>query len=128
MIVAIGTDLVRIERIATTIQRFGSCFLKRIFTEQEIAFCSARVGTVASACYAKRFAAKEAIAKALGWGMSGGIWFRDIEILPDNYGKPVVQVMAATAARLRALQVDRIHLSLTDEEGLASAVVILEQL
>ncbi|MBF0158806.1 MAG: holo-ACP synthase [Magnetococcales bacterium] len=127
MIIALGTDLVRIERIAAAIGRFGDRFLQRIFTDREVALCQVRAHA-ASACYAKRFAAKEAMAKALGTGMREGIWFRDMEVLSDAYGKPVMYTTAATAIRLQQLQVDRVHLSLSDEAGLAWAVVVLEQL
>ncbi|MBF0272475.1 MAG: holo-ACP synthase [Magnetococcales bacterium] len=131
MILGIGTDLVSIERIEHILSRHADRFIQRVFTPAEQQLCGTRKA-VSSACWAKRFAAKEALVKALGTGMRDGIWFTDVEILNDPLGRPVMTVTGEGARRLQALGsthgvgTTRIHLSLADESGFALAYVILE--
>jgi len=86
MIVGTGIDMVNMERIERTINRWGRLFLHRVFTEKEITGCETR--THPSECFAARFAAKEAWLKAIGWGLRNGIHWRDIEVQNDPLGRP----------------------------------------
>jgi holo-[acyl-carrier protein] synthase len=126
MIVGIGTDLVSIDRIERAITRHGDAFLNRIFSERERTLCQSRTPT--AACFAKRFAAKEAVSKALGFGFRDGIWFTDMEVLPDPWGKPAIHMGGESRRYLNGLQNIRIHLSLSDDQGFAQAFVVIERL
>ncbi len=87
-IIGIGTDIIEIERIESSIKEHGDKFLSRLFTDQEIAYCKKHKHAVKH--FAGRFAAKEAIAKAIGSGFGKSLSWKDIEILPDENGKPIV--------------------------------------
>lgn len=122
MIAGIGIDLVEKRRFRTVMQRWGDRFLTRVFTEQEISLCRTK-GDPCGA-FAVRFAAKEAVLKAIGTGWTGGTSWKDIEILTGEYGRPHVQLHGT----VRTLAADgQIHLSLTHEKGNAAAVAILEK-
>jgi holo-[acyl-carrier protein] synthase len=127
MIIGIGTDLVDIRRIERTIQRHGDRFLARIFTEAERARAGHRVDVVET--YAKRFAAKEACAKALGTGFRRGVFFRDIGVVNLPSGKPTLQLAGGARARLQAITPKgyraEIDIALTDEWPIAQAMVII---
>jgi holo-[acyl-carrier protein] synthase len=126
MICGIGVDLVRVDRLARALTRHGERFLRRVFTDREIAYCQgrARQGVYQ---FAQRFAAKEAFSKALGVGLrEGGIRWREVEVLPDPRGKPEIQVTGRAAQLCEELGVKGMHLSLTDEDNLAVAMVVLE--
>jgi holo-[acyl-carrier protein] synthase len=127
MIIGIGTDLVDIRRIERTIQRHGDRFLARIFTEAERARAGRRVDVVET--YAKRFAAKEACAKALGTGFRRGVFFRDIGVVNLPSGKPTLQLAGGARARLQAITPKgyraEIDIALTDEWPIAQAMVII---
>lgn len=129
MIIGIGTDLCDGHRIEASMTRFKDRFLDRIFTEAEQAhaFATARPGL----SFAKRFAAKEAVAKALGTGVRG-FFFTDIEIVSGHLGKPHVLLHGGAAEVLRALlptgMQAHIHLSLSDEPPLAVAYALIEGL
>jgi len=126
MIYGIGVDLVRVERIAAAIARYGNRFLKRIFTPQEIAACQGRTWAVSG--FAMRFAAKEAFSKALGVGLRrGGIRWREVEVVPDSLGKPEIFVSGRAAALCAEASITGMHITLTDEDNHALAVVILER-
>jgi holo-[acyl-carrier protein] synthase len=127
VIVGIGTDLVDIRRIERTIARHGERFLQRIFTPTERALAARRHNPAAT--YAKRFAAKEACAKALGTGFRDGIFFRDLGVVNLPSGRPT---MALTGAALRRLQdllppghEAQIDLAITDEYPMAQAFVVI---
>ncbi|MBF0165041.1 MAG: holo-ACP synthase [Magnetococcales bacterium] len=129
MILGIGTDLVEIARIGKALERHPERFAAKVFTDAERQACARRQET---ACLAKRFAAKEAMAKALGTGMRDGVWFTGMEVENDPLGRPTLRVNGETARRLETLR-DRsgaqkvvIHLSLADEGGFALAHVVLE--
>ena len=128
MIIGFGNDLCDIRRIESSLERFGERFLARCFTETERAKSDGRAARAAS--YAKRFAAKEACAKALGTGFRGGVAFRDMGVVNLPSGKPTLKLTGGAAARLQALtppdHIARIHLTLTDEYPLAQAQVIIE--
>jgi holo-[acyl-carrier protein] synthase len=130
VIIGIGTDIVDIRRIERTVARFGERFLDRIFTAKERARAERRANRVAT--YAKRFAAKEACAKALGTGFRKGVFFRDIGVVNLASGQPTLSLTGGAAARLASLIppgfAARIDLALTDEWPLAQAFVIISAL
>jgi len=127
MILGIGTDLANIERIQRVLDRFGDRFRNRVFTETEQR--RAERMTDPAAVYAKRWAAKEACSKALGTGFRKGVFWRDMELAPLASGKPTLRLTGGALARMRALTPDgmeaRVEVSLSDESGLANAVVII---
>lgn len=126
MIVGNGTDIVEVARIAGSLERFGVRFAKKILSPTELAqYESAKSGLN---FLAKRFAAKEAVAKALGTGMRQGVHFTNIEIVRDKFGKPGVQLKSGALQRADALGIDRWHLSISDERHYALAFVIAESL
>jgi holo-[acyl-carrier protein] synthase len=129
VIVGIGSDLCRLDRIAETLTRFGDRFTHRLFTEQERAAAARR--TDPAPTYARRFAAKEACAKALGVGVAGLAW-RDIGVVNDARGKPTLELAGGAAARLAAITPEgltpHLHLSLTDDPPYALAFVVIEAL
>ena len=133
MIIGTGSDLIDITRIERTLERHGARFIERCFTPVEIAKAERRreAGTHV-ATYAKRFAAKEACAKALGTGFSDGVYFRDIGVVNDPSGRPTLQLAGGALARLMSMvppgTQPRIHLTLTDEPPLVQAHVIIEAL
>lgn len=134
MILGIGNDLVDIRRIARSIERFGDRFIDRIFTPAERAVADRRAGGNAAnnnraAAYAKRFAAKEACAKALGTGFDDGVFWRDIGVVNLPKGRPVLTLTGGALARVEAMtppgMTARLHLTLTDEFPLAEAIVMI---
>ena len=128
MILGIGTDLCDIRRIERSLGRFGTRFTHRIFTPGERARSERRAASAAS--YARRFAAKEACAKALGTGMRAGVFWRDMGVVNLRSGKPTMALTGGAAARLAALvpagYTPVIHVTITDEWPLAQAFVIIE--
>lgn len=128
MIVGVGSDLCDIRRIEVTLDRFGDRFVKRCFTEVERRRSDGRAGRAAS--YAKRFAAKEACAKALGTGFKRGVFWRDMGVVNLPSGQPTMKLTGGAAERLKAILPPEaeafIHLSLTDEPPLAQAFVVIE--
>jgi holo-[acyl-carrier protein] synthase len=130
MIVGVGSDLIDIRRIAKSLERYGERFTSRIFTGIEQAKSDRRKERAAS--YAKRFAAKEACAKALGTGLSQGVFWRDMGVVNLPGGKPTMNLTGGAAARLDRLMPKGhravIHLTITDDFPLAQAFVIIEAL
>ena len=128
MIVGIGSDLTDIRRIEQTLERYGARFVERCFTEIERRRSDGRAGRAAS--YAKRFAAKEACAKALGTGLRRGVFWRDMGVINLPSGQPTMRLTGGAAARLAAILPPGtepvIHLTITDEPPLAQAFVIIE--
>jgi holo-[acyl-carrier protein] synthase len=128
MIIGIGSDLCDIRRIERSIERFGDRFTRRIFTEGERARSDRRAARAPS--YARRFAAKEACAKALGTGLSHGVFWRDMEIVNLSTGQPTLRLTGGALDRLRSLTPPGheavLHVSLTDDPPLAQAFVIIE--
>ncbi len=131
MIIGTGSDLIDIRRIEKVLARHGQRFINRCFTEKEMTKAEARrkAGTHIST-YAKRFAAKEAMSKALGSGINHGIYLRDIGVVNDKNGRPTLELTGGALNKLKALtpagKSAFIHLSLTDEPPLAQATVIIE--
>ena len=130
MIIGIGSDLIDIRRIEKTIERHGDRFIQRVFTSVEQAKSDRR--RLRAASYAKRFAAKEACAKALGTGLSRGVFWRDMGVVNLPGGKPTMHLTNGAQKRLHALMPAGhhavIHLTITDEFPLAQAFVIIEAL
>ncbi len=128
MIIGIGADLTDIRRIATTLDRFGDRFTQRIFTETERRRSERKLDPAAS--YAKRFAAKEACAKALGTGLRRGVFWRDMGVENARSGQPTLVLAGGAAERLAALTPAGaravIHLSLSDDHPYAQAFVVIE--
>lgn len=127
MIIGIGNDITDIRRIEKVIERHGERFLSRIFTDVERARAERRAKSVET--YAKRFAAKEACSKALGTGMRGGVWWRDMGVVNLPSGRPTMKLTGGAATRLARLvppgYTADIHVSITDEYPLAQAFVII---
>jgi holo-[acyl-carrier protein] synthase len=127
VILGIGADLCSIERIQQSIDRFGDRFLDKIFTSAERARADSLKGRAAS--YAKRFAAKEAFAKAVGSGFRGELWMTQISVINDTLGRPSLELTGAAQAALDALTPPGhaldVHLTLTDDHPFAQAFVVL---
>jgi holo-[acyl-carrier protein] synthase len=130
MILGIGSDLIDIRRIEKSLERHGERFITRIYTDIERARSERRRGRAAS--YAKRFAAKEACSKALGSGISEGVYWRDLGVVNLPSGKPTMHLTGGAAAKLERLLPTGhravIHLTITDDFPLAQAFVIIEAL
>jgi holo-[acyl-carrier protein] synthase len=130
LIVGIGSDLTDIRRIQQTLTRFGGRFEARIFTEVERARSDRKADRASS--YAKRFAAKEACAKALGTGMRAGVFWRDLGVVNARSGQPAMALTGGAAERLAMLTPPGhrcvVHLTLTDDHHYAQAFVVIEAL
>jgi len=125
MLVGTGTDLMEIDRVAASIERYGRRFLERIFTEGEILYCERKKKTAAES-FAARFAAKEAAAKALGTGISRGVSWKELEVRREPGGRPTLHLSGRAAERAARMGVRHISLSLTHTRELAMAVVMME--
>jgi holo-[acyl-carrier protein] synthase len=132
MILGIGNDLIDIRRIEASLERFGDRFIGRVFTETERARSERRTTgrhSPRAASYAKRFAAKEACAKALGTGLRRGVFWRDMGVVNLPSGQPTLRLTGGALARLKALTPEgyraEIALTMTDEYPMAEAVVII---
>ena len=127
MILGMGNDLVDIRRIERTLRRFGARFIERVFTKVEREKSEQRKNSCAS--YAKRFAAKEACAKALGTGFRQGVFWRDLGVINLDSGKPSMVLTGGAAQRLASMTPSgmkvMIEISITDESSLAEAIVII---
>ncbi len=130
MIIGLGSDLIDIRRIENSLQRFGDRFINRIYTDVEKAKSERRRERAAS--YAKRFAAKEACSKALGTGLSNGVFWRDMGVVNLPSGKPTFKLTNGALKRLESMMPEGmepvIHLTITDDFPLAQAFVIIEAL
>ncbi|PZQ44054.1 MAG: holo-ACP synthase [Micavibrio aeruginosavorus] len=131
MIIGIGADILDIRRLGKVLDRHGERFIKRCFTEAERAKAERRraAGTHV-ATYAKRFAAKEALSKALGTGFSHGVFMKDIGVVNDYAGRPMLILTGGAKARLDSMtppgKTASIHLTLTDEPPMVQAHVVIE--
>jgi len=124
VIFGIGTDIVRISRMAKNLEKYGDRFAARILTEAEMSIFSDSARQ--AQFLAKRFAAKEATAKALGTGFRNGLSLHDISVENDTLGKPVLVFSAQLQAMLKKQSISDAHLSLSDEQEYAIAYVLLE--
>jgi holo-[acyl-carrier protein] synthase len=127
VILGLGNDIIDIRRIDKTIERFGERFLARVFTDTERRKSDGRAGRTAS--YAKRFAAKEACAKALGTGFRKGVFWRDMGVVNLRSGRPTMVLTGGAAEQLRRITPagfePRVDVSLTDDFPQAQAVVVI---
>ena len=127
MILGLGNDIIDIRRIEKTIERYGDRFLLRVFTEAERLRSDRRAARAAS--YAKRFAAKEACAKALGTGLRRGVYWRDMGVVNLRTGRPTIVLTGGAADQLKRITPrgyqPQVHVTLTDDYPLAEAVVII---
>lgn len=124
MILGIGTDLVAVARIARVLER-NPRFVEKVFSGREQEYCNKKANPAQS--YAARFAAKEAVMKALGTGWDKGISFVQIEVIPQISGKPEIELSGAAKAYAESLGIRQIHLSLSHESEYAAANVVLEK-
>lgn len=128
MIIGIGSDLIDIRRIEQSLQRFGERFTQRCFTDIERARSDGRKNRAES--YAKRFAAKEAMSKALGTGMAQGVFWKDMGVVNAPSGKPTMRLTGGAAKVLQDMMppghAPVVHLTITDDYPLAQAFVIIE--
>jgi holo-[acyl-carrier protein] synthase len=126
--IGLGSDLIDIRRIEKTFIKFGVRFRDRIFTKLEIKKCEKRSEKIS--CYAKRFAAKEAAAKALGTGFRKGIYWKDLEVINLASGKPTMKFHGNSKKRLESMIENKktalINLSITDEYPYAQAILTIE--
>jgi len=129
-IIGLGNDLVDITRIEKSISRFDGRFIERIYTDVEIEYCASKGNKAAN--FAKRFAAKEACAKALGTGFAEGVYWKDMGVVNDELGKPTLKLTGGALARVNELTPSgmryQIDLTITDEHPMAQAVVIITAL
>jgi holo-[acyl-carrier protein] synthase len=127
MILGIGSDICDARRIAKVIERHGNRFLDRVFTATERALADRRRNRIET--YAKRFAAKEACAKALGTGLRAGVWWRDMGVINLPGGRPTMELSGGAKRRLQAITPKgyeaRIDLTITDEGHMAHAFVVI---
>ena len=127
MILGVGSDLIDVRRIARAVERHGERFLGRIFTATERATAERRVRRYET--YAKRFAAKEACAKALGTGLRAGVFWRDMGVVNLPSGRPSMKLTGGALSRLQSITPAgceaRIDVTITDEGPMAQAVVII---
>lgn len=128
MIVGLGNDIVDIRRVEKTLERYGERFIRRLFTDIEIAKSERRAQRAAS--YAKRFAAKEACSKALGTGFRKQVFWRDMGVVNLPSGRPTMVLANGARAQLEKLIPEgheaRIHLTITDDFPYAQAIVMIE--
>ncbi|MEX2157943.1 MAG: holo-ACP synthase [Dehalococcoidia bacterium] len=115
---AVGIDMLAIPRFRRVLERHNGRFLRRVYTPVEVAYCRGRVNELAA-----RFAAKEAVMKALGTGIRGVGW-RDIEVLPDRRGKPLVYLYGRALERAEKIGLSALDVSLTHEQEFAVAAVV----
>ena len=127
MILGIGSDLIDIRRIERTLARFGDRFTHRVFTPLERARADGRANRAST--YAKRFAAKEACAKALGTGFSRSVFWRDLGVTNTSRGQPTLHLTGGAAARLAEMTpegyISMVHVTLTDDYPMAQAFVVI---
>ena len=115
---SIGVDIIEVERVESAIEQWGEHFLNRVYTEAELKTCQGRVPSLAT-----RFAAKEAVMKVLGTGTRGASW-KEIEILPDGLGKPVVRLYGKAKNKAEELNLREFSVSLSDTKQYAIAAAI----
>lgn len=125
MIIGTGFDLIEVERLQRAMEK-NEHFGDKVFTRKEIEYCSLRANQYES--YAARFAAKEALLKAMGTGWADGIQWTDIELYNQENGKPAISVSGIAAEKLQVYGSYRLHVSLSHLKSIAGATVIIEQL
>ena len=126
IIFGIGTDIVNINRLEKSLKKHGNKFINKIFSKNEISYCMSKKNPVPF--YAKRFAAKEALTKALGTGFRKGISFKNIEVMNNEVGKPLIKLKGKALSMLKKKIKNRryqIDISLSDDKPWAQATVII---
>ncbi len=126
MIIGVGIDIVEIDRIKSSMERYSDRFISRVFCESEIDYCKNKGNPAIH--FAARFAAKEAVVKSLGTGFSGGIKWTDVEIINPGVGRPTVKLHGQAWTVFKAIGGGAIHLSLTHSARFAAAQVVCEKL
>ena len=127
-IYGIGTDIINVSRIEKMLRKNKIQFKKKIFTKKEIFYCDSKKNS--ESYYAKRFAAKEAFVKALGTGFSNGLLHKDVEIINNKKGKPIIKMSSRSAKIINKILKNKkysIHLSLSDDKPWAVATVIINK-
>ncbi len=124
MIYGIGTDIVKISRVESALNRWGTRFMARVYTDGEIAYCKKKASPASR--FAMRFAAKEAFAKALGMGFRSGLSFQQIEVIRNKNGAPKFRLHGKAQFIVRQNGIQNTFLSLSDDGSYALAFVILE--
>ena len=124
MIYGVGTDVVEVSRIAKALERFGDDFAKKILSPEE--FLVFQKNNLKENFLAKRFAAKEAFAKALGTGFRGGVNVKSIIVINNELGRPDIKLDENVARLLEEKKIKSCHLSISDEKNIAAAFVVLE--
>lgn len=124
MIVGMGTDLIEVDRIRNSVERYGDKFLRRVYTETEVAYAMSKQNFPER--LAGRFAVKEAAMKAIGTGWRRGVTWKDFEVVNEPGGRPTLRLTGAAARIADALAVRRVSVSITHTASMAMAVVILE--
>jgi holo-[acyl-carrier protein] synthase len=125
MIYGIGTDVVEVKRIREALHKYGIALAKKILTPQELITYRKTEGK--ENFLAKRFAAKEAFAKALGTGMRSPVNFKSIEVIHDTLGKPKIKTVSELTFLVKSRNIKHCHLSISDEKNIAAAFVVLEK-
>lgn len=125
MAICCGVDIVEIDRIKQSLEDIGTSFRERVFTERESEYCESKKNAKYQS-YAARFAAKEAVSKAFGTGIGGGIKWRDIEILNDVNGRPYVVLSDRAKVRFDEIKAEEISLSLSHCRNYAVAYAVIE--
>lgn len=125
MIYGIGIDLVENSRLEKIIEKWGSKFINRVFSEGEVQYCARHVQS--STHYGARFAAKESFLKALGLGLGMGVNLRDVEVVHDQNGKPGLALCGGAKVEIEKRKITEVHLSLTHTKKYATAMVLLEK-
>ena len=125
MILGIGIDLVEVERLARSLARFGDRLTGKLLSARELELMASKAQG-RPAWLARQFAAKEAVSKALGTGMKGGVHFRQIEVLRRETGAPFVELQGRARQRAADLGVQAMHISITDEKRYAIAYAVAE--
>ena len=123
MIFGIGTDILQVARVARVYERYGAQFAERVLLEQERALFAKAKNPIRF--LAMRFAAKEAVVKAMGTGFANGMWVRDVGVVPNTLGQPQIVYSARGSRMCERLGIGAGHLSLSDEAGLIVAVAVL---
>jgi len=124
MILGMGLDMVEVSRIQRAMDRFGSRFLRRLFSPAEIAYCSGKV--LRAECLAGTFAAKEAFVKALGTGLSGGISFLEVEVVRQRGAPPTIRVSGRAKEAVEKKGGKEVILSISHDGGFALAAVVIQ--
>ena len=126
-VIGLGNDLVNIDRLDRSITKYGQRFIDRIFTDGEQDYCEGKASRIAN--YAKRFAAKEACAKALGTGFAKGVCWRDVGVIRNDHGHPSLQLTGGALVRLGEItpqgMTAQLDITLTDDHPWAQAIVLI---